>query len=154
MNLQQKTKKYELVSQQISAVLQGEANEITQMATISCILSQELPYFFWTGFYRVVENKKLKVGPYQGTLGCLNISFEKGVCGACAREQETMIIPNTHEFPGHIACDSRSLSEIVVPVFNKKNELIAVFDVDSTEENSFDEVDKKYLEQILQIFQK
>lgn len=152
MNTQEKIEKYELVSQQIEAVLQNETNEITQMATISCILSQEISYFFWTGFYRVVAEGKLKVGPYQGTLGCLNIDFGKGVCGTVAQNERTEIVPDTHAFPGHIACDANSLSEIVVPVFNVEQKLIAVFDGDSTSLNSFDEIDQKYLEKILSIF--
>ena len=118
------------------------------MASINCILRENLPYYFWTGFY-LVHNGELIVGPYQGTLGCLHIPFGKGVCGTAAKAQQTQIVQDVNEFPGHIACDSRSQSEIVVPVFDKDRHLIAVFDVDSTEKDSFDEIDKKYLEQIL-----
>jgi len=118
------------------------------MATINCILKENLPYYFWTGFY-LVNNGELIVGPYQGTLGCLHIAFGKGVCGTAAKTQKTQIVPDVNKFPGHIACDSRSKSEIVVPVLNKNKKLIAVFDVDSTKLKSFDEIDKKYLEEIL-----
>jgi L-methionine (R)-S-oxide reductase len=140
---------YEDVVKQIDAALAGETHHILKMATINCLLREALPYYFWTGFYLVHEGE-LVVGPYQGTLGCLHISFDRGVCGAAARTQETQIVPDVHKFPGHIACDSKSRSEIVVPVFNKKKELIAVFDVDSTKLASFDEIDQKYLENILQ----
>lgn len=139
---------YEKVSKEIDVVLEGETHQILKMATINCLLREALPYYFWTGFYLVHEGE-LVVGPYQGTMGCLHISFDRGVCGAAARTRKTQIVPDVHTFPGHIACDSKSRSEIVVPVFNKRKELIAVFDVDSTKINSFDEIDKKYLEKIL-----
>ncbi len=148
LSQKEKEKKYEEVIGQIDAVLKGETHQILKMATINCILREALPYYFWTGFY-LVHNGELIVGPYQGTLGCLHISFDRGVCGAAAREGKTQIVPDVHAFPGHIACDSKSRSEIVVPVFNNAKELIAVFDADSTEKESFDEIDKKYLEQIL-----
>jgi GAF domain-containing protein len=121
---------------------------ILKMATINCILKTNLPYYFWVGFY-CVNNNKLIVGPYQGTLGCLHISFERGVCGRAARLQETQIVEDVHADPQHIACDSHTNSEIVVPVFNPDGKLIAVFDVDSTAVASFDEVDQQYLEQII-----
>lgn len=152
MQKEEKIKIYEKVIPELESILNNQDNEIAIMATISCVLSQNLNYFFWTGFYRVVKEKTLVIGPYQGTLGCLEIPFSKGVCGHCATIKKTVIVPNTHKFKGHIACDSRSLSEIVVPVFDKKNNLIAVFDIDSTEENSFDNIDKKYLEKIMKIF--
>ncbi len=139
---------YEQAIRQIDAILEGETHQILKMATINCILREALPYYFWTGFY-LVHNGELIVGPYQGTLGCLHISFDRGVCGAAAKTRKTQIVPDVHAFPGHIACDSKSRSEIVIPVVNNAKELIAVFDVDSTEKESFDEIDKKYLEQIL-----
>ncbi|HEX8931712.1 MAG TPA: GAF domain-containing protein [Patescibacteria group bacterium] len=150
MTQKQKKEAYQLSLKQINSVLEGESHSILKMATINCILREALPYYFWTGFYLVHEGE-LIVGPYQGTLGCLHIAFGKGVCGAAAKEKKTQIVPDVHKFPGHIACDSRSLSEIVVPVFNKKKELIAVFDVDSTKRNSFDEIDKQNLEKIFKI---
>lgn len=144
----QKTKAYQLALKQINSVLEGETRMILKMATINCILRESLPYYFWTGFY-LVHNGELLVGPYQGTLGCLHIAFGKGVCGTVAQKKRTQVVLDVNKFPGHIACDSRSQSEIVVPVFNKKKELIAVFDVDSTEKGSFDEADKEYLEELM-----
>lgn len=142
---------YKKIIPQIKSVLEKEQDDIARMATISCMLQHEIPYFFWTGFYRVTNQNMLTVGPYQGTLGCLNIGFKRGVCGACATKKKTIIVPDTHAFAGHIACDARSNSEIVVPVFKNKK-LIAVFDVDSVEKNSFCEIDKQYLEELVKIF--
>lgn len=148
LSAQEKEKVYEKAKAEISALLKGESNMILKMASINCILRERLPYYFWTGFYLVDNNGELIVGPYQGTLGCLHIAFGKGVCGTAAATKQTQIVPDVNAFPGHIACDSRSKSEIVVPVFDNKKNLIAVFDVDSTEYNSFDEIDKKYLEEL------
>jgi len=139
---------YQQATSEINAILEGESNMILKMSTINCILKQHLPYYFWVGFY-CVNKGQLMVGPYQGTLGCLHIPFSKGVCGAAARTKKVQLVQNVHEFPGHIACDSRTNSEIVLPVLDNDGELIAVFDVDSTEIGSFDEVDQIYLEQIL-----
>jgi GAF domain-containing protein len=144
----EKEKAYKEAIHEIDAILKDETYWILKMATINCILRETIPYYFWTGFY-LVHNGKLVVGPYQGTFGCLHISFDRGVCGAAARTQEVQIVPDVNKFPGHIACDSKSQSEIVVPVFDKNKNLIAVFDVDSTQKESFDETDKKYLQQIL-----
>ncbi len=130
-----------------SAVLEGESDVIARMATVTGILAHHLPYFFWTGFYQVDPTKgdELVVGPYQGTLGCLRIHFNRGVCGACARSQKPIIVPSVQKFPGHIACDSRSQSEIVVPIFDRQKNLIAVLDVDSEFTEAFDEVDREEL---------
>ena len=132
----------------------GETDDLVRMVTINCLLKTYLPYFYWTGFY-LVKNGRLVVGPYQGTLGCLYIDFSRGVCGKAARTQQTQVVGDTHalaEGTEHIACDPNSRSEIVVPVFNTARELIAVFDVDSTLENSFDETDRRWLEEILEVF--
>lgn len=140
----------------IDANLAGETSAMVKMVTINCLLKTYLPYFYWTGFY-LVQDCRLVVGPYQGTLGCLYIDFGRGVCGKAARERKTQLVPNTHALAQgseHIACDPNSLSEIVVPVFNVQEELIAVFDVDSTLEGSFDVVDQRYLEQIMEWFSK
>lgn len=142
-----KEKAYKEALSELNSVLKGETHTILKMATINCILRESLSYYFWTGFY-LVHNRELIVGPYQGTLGCLHIAFGKGVCGTAAATKKTQIVPDVHKFPGHIACDSRSQSEIVVPVFGPNKKLIAVFDVDSTKKNSFDEIDKKYLEKL------
>ena len=141
---------YQDVAKQIAAVIEGETSVTARYATAACLLNEAFDYFFWTGFYVVdpLKPTELVVGPYQGTLGCLRIPFGKGVCGVSAAQGETLIVKDVHEFPGHIACDSRSNSEIVVPVFDKNGVLAAVLDVDSTEIGSFDEEDKAGLEAI------
>jgi len=157
MEREQKEEVYRRVTDEIRATLEGETDLIASMATIACLLHHSFDHFFWTGFYRVVAPGELLIGPYQGTLGCLHISFDRGVCGAAARRGETIIVPDVHQFPGHIACDPNSKSEIVVPVFNPsmssghrdRDELIAVLDVDSAECDAFDEVDKRHLEEIV-----
>lgn len=147
----EKATKYEEAAKEIAAVIDGETNLIARMATVSNILHHAFDHYFWTGFYLVDPDKpgELVIGPYQGTLGCLRIPFGKGVCGAAAESGETQIVEDVHEFPGHIACDARSESEIVVPVFDGAGRLIAVFDVDSAEKAQFDETDKAGLEAIL-----
>lgn len=149
MEREQREETYQRVTEEIRAILEGETDLIASMATIACLLHHSLDYFLWTGFYRVVAPGELLIGPYQGTPGCLRISFDRGVCGAAARRRETIVVPDVHQFPGHIACDSDSKSEIVVPVFNHRDELIAVLDVDSAEYDAFDEVDKRHLEEIV-----
>lgn len=148
MTTQQKRNAYEQALSQINATLDGESHVIAKMSTINALLKVNLPYYFWTGFY-LVHKGALIVGPYQGTMGCLHIAFGKGVCGTCAKEKKTVVVNDVHKFPGHIACDSRSQSEIVVPVFNNKLELIAVFDVDSVAKGSFEAIDQEYLEALL-----
>jgi len=148
MHSKAKEKSYQEAVKSLDALLEHETNLVLKMATINSVLRDALPYYFWTGFY-VVENGELIVGPYQGTLGCLHIAFGKGVCGTAAVTGKTQLVPDVHAFPGHIACDSRSQSEIVVPVNGKDGKLIAVFDVDSTELGSFDAVDQKHLENLL-----
>jgi len=151
MNQANKQEIYENIAREIAAVSAGERNVIANMATISCLLSQAFEHYFWTGFYCVDPEKttELVVGPYQGTLGCLRIPLGKGVCGTAAATGKTQVVEDVHAFPGHIACDSRTMSEIVVPVFDKDDTLIAVLDIDSTEPAFFDETDKKWLEQIM-----
>lgn len=147
----QKAERYRAAAEEIAAVLDGEANLTARMATVSSMLAQAFEDFFWAGFYVVdpVKPDELVVGPYQGTLGCLRIAFGRGVCGTAAATGETQIVPDVEAFPGHIACDSRSRSEIVVPVFDGAGRLIAVFDVDSTRLAAFDETDAAGLEAIL-----
>ncbi len=146
-----KAQAYAEVEAEILAVLDGETNRTARMATVASMLADAFDAYFWTGFYVVDAEKEreLVVGPYQGTLGCLRIAFGRGVCGAAAETEETQLIPDVHAFPGHIACDSRSESEIVVPVFDASGELIAVFDVDATEKAAFDAVDAEALERLL-----
>lgn len=146
---------YEEALREIEAVIADEGgdhvDDIVVMATINSVLANKFPYYFWTGFYRNISGR-LVVGPYIGTVGCLRIEFGRGVCGTAAARRETVIVPDVEQFPGHIACDSRSRSEIVVPVFNTRGELLAVFDVDSTELASFDEDDRAGLEKICALF--
>jgi L-methionine (R)-S-oxide reductase len=146
-----KAARYAEVEAEILAVLDGEPNRTARMATVASMLADAFPVFFWTGFYVVDPDKagELVVGPYQGTLGCLRIAFGRGVCGTAARDGATQIVADVHAFPGHIACDSRSASEIVVPVFDRAGALIAVFDVDATETSAFDAVDAEALERLL-----
>lgn len=142
---------YQDLKAEIDSVVAGETYMPARFASAACLLAQAFaPRFFWTGFYIVdpLKSEELVVGPYQGTLGCLRIPFNKGVCGACAREQATLIVPDVHAFPGHIACDSRTRSEIVVPVFDLDGALAAVLDVDSEQPDAFDEIDRSGLEAI------
>jgi GAF domain-containing protein len=146
-----KAERYAALRGEIAAVIAGEPNRIARYATATSLLAQAFPdHFFWTGFYLVDEAKpnELVVGPYQGTLGCLRIPIGKGVCGAAAEKRQTIIVPDVHAFPGHIACDSRSNSEIVTPVFDSAGALVAVLDVDSTQFGAFDAVDRAGLEAI------
>ena len=146
-----KAERYAALAQEIAAVLDGEPNRTARMATIASMLAATFGHYFWTGFYVVDPEKpeELVVGPYQGSLGCLRIAFGRGVCGTAAATGETQMVADVHAFPGHIACDSRSRSEIVVPVFDAAGALIAVFDVDSAEPAAFDETDRAGLEAIL-----
>jgi GAF domain-containing protein len=144
-----KEERYAMIATQIEATLAGEPDLTAAMASVACLLHNGFPYYFWTGFYRRVGPTRLLVGPYQGTLGCLFIDFARGVCGACATRGETIVVDDVHTFPGHIACDSASASEIVVPVFDARGALIAVLDVDSTLPAAFDAVDQRWLEHIV-----
>jgi GAF domain-containing protein len=133
-------------------LLEGSDDHIAAMATTSALLHHAFGHL-WTGFYRVVEaGVLLRVGPYQGSLGCLEITFGRGVCGTAAAERRTLVVPDVHEFPGHITCDPRSRSEIVVPVFDAHGTLIAVLDIDSSEPNGFGEVDQQGLEKLVAWF--
>ena len=146
-----KAARYATVAQEIASVLDGEPNRTARMATIAAMLAASFEHYFWTGFYVVDpdRDRELVVGPYQGTLGCLRIAYGRGVCGTAAATGETQLVPDVHAFPGHIACDGRSASEVVVPVFDPAGNLIAVFDVDATEPAAFDAVDAAWLEKIL-----
>ena len=147
-----RAQRYAELAAETASVLEGEPDLVAKMATVAAMLAQSFPHFFWTGFYVVDPDRpgELVVGPYQGTLGCLRIAFGKGVCGTAAAGRRTVIVPDVEAFPGHIACDSRSKSEIVVPVTDPSGELIAVLDVDSTEPAAFDELDAEWLGRILE----
>jgi len=140
---------YRQLEAQGRAVLEGVSDEVAAMATWASLLHQGLG-FLWTGFYRVVEPERLlRVGPYQGTLGCLDIAFGKGVCGTAAAARRTVVVPDVRAFPGHISCDARSRSEIVVPVFGPLGELLAVLDIDSERPAAFDAEDARALERMM-----
>ena len=146
-----KAERYAEVEQEILAVLDAEPNRTARMATVASMLADAFPVFFWTGFYVVDEAKgdELVVGPYQGTLGCLRIAFGRGVCGTAAATRTTQVVEDVNAFAGHIACDPRSASEIVVPVLDGSGQLIAVLDVDAAEIGAFDAVDAMALERLM-----
>ena len=136
---------YEQLLDDLDAILTGETNAILKMSTINCLVQERFPEFFWVGFY-CMDGGELIVGPYQGTMGCLHIPLSKGICGRAARTLTTQIVADVHADPEHVACDSRTNSEIVVPVFDSTRKLIAVFDIDSTAFDTFDSTDRRYLE--------
>lgn len=143
---------YEELARHIDAVLEGVCDDVAEMSTISALVHHAFG-FLWTGFYRVVEpGSLLRVGPYQGTLGCMEIAFDRGVCGTAARERRAVIVVDVNDFPGHIACDARSRSEIALPVVNAHGELVAVFDVDSELPGTFGDADALGLKRILARF--
>jgi GAF domain-containing protein len=146
-----KAARYRELTLEVASVLEGEPNLTARMATVASMLASSFEHYFWTGFYVVDPDRpqELVVGPYQGTLGCLRIAFGRGVCGAAAATGQTQLVEDVHAFPGHIACDSRSQSEIVVPVMDAEGRLIAVFDVDSDQPAAFDAVDQVGIETIL-----
>jgi L-methionine (R)-S-oxide reductase len=153
MTAVEKKQRYADVAKEIAAVIDGEDNLIARMATVSNILHHAFTHYFWTGFYLVDPNKQdeLVIGPYQGSLGCLRIPVGKGVCGTAAVTRQTQIVDDVHAFAGHIACDARSLSEIVTPVLAASGDLIAVLDIDSDQKAQFDEVDRDGLERIIKV---
>jgi L-methionine (R)-S-oxide reductase len=146
-----KERAYAQLHAQFIAVMAGIDDDIAGMATLSSMLHHSFR-FLWTGFYRVVAPSLLRVGPYQGTLGCLDITFGRGVCGTAAAERRTVIVPDVSRFPGHITCDARSMSEIVLPVYDRAGGLIAVLDIDSEQRARFDQQDADSLEYMLRWF--
>ena len=148
MDQSKKSGRYERMYRQISELLIKSNNPISNMATIVAVLHHKMDYFFWTGFY-LLQDGKLQVGPYQGSLACINLAKDTGVCWAGVNSRQTVLVDDVHAFPGHIACDSRSQSEIVVPVFDQSDRLVGVLDVDSSALASFDETDKVWLEKIV-----
>ena len=144
-----KEEKYKLLTEQIRSLIEGETDVVAVMANVCAAIHQEMG-FFWTGFYRV-KGDELVLGPFQGPVACMHIPFGKGVCGSAWERKDTIVVPDVEQFPGHIACSSLSRSEIVVPVFSKTNEVVAVLDIDSTELATFDETDRHYLEAICQL---
>lgn len=140
-----KEEQYISLLPQIESLVSGEKDLIANMANIAAVLHDTFG-FWWTGFYRV-EGNELVLGPFQGPIACTRIPFGKGVCGAVWQQKKTIIVPDVHQFPGHIACSSASNSEIVVPVM-RSNNVVAVLDIDSRDFNSFDSIDQYFLEQI------
>jgi GAF domain-containing protein len=149
MNLNEKQRTYEKVTEHIRSLISGESDEIAVMATVAAELRMAFPHFHWVGFYRVVRPGLLKVGPYQGAHGCLSIPFERGVCGRCAREKKTQIVADVRLIPYHIACSSTTRSEIVVPLLDSGSSVRAVLDIDSDQPAAFDLVDQAALETLL-----
>ncbi|WP_420004284.1 GAF domain-containing protein [Arenibacterium sp. LLYu02] len=146
---------YQDLAKTVAALTEGESDEVALMATVVCELHHADDRFDWTGFYRVTEPEVLKIGPYQGGHGCLVIPFSRGVCGAAARTNETQLVDDVEDFPGHIACSSSTRSEIVLPVHNAKGAVIGVLDIDSDQPAAFDEEDAMALESLLaQVFGK
>jgi len=146
-----KDRAYAQLHAQFIGVMSGMDDDVAGMATLSSMLHHAFG-FLWTGFYRVVGPELLRVGPYQGTLGCLEIAFGKGVCGTAAAERRTVIVPDVQRFPGHIACDARARSEIVLPVIDRAGKLTAVLDIDSDRLARFDQQDATGLENVLSWF--
>ena len=152
-----KEEQYQEIIPQIQSLVSGEPDLIANMANIAAVLHNTF-HFWWTGFYLVKEkspisnlqspiNQELVLGPFQGPIACTRIPYNKGVCGTAWAQNRTLIVPDVHQFPGHIACSSASKSEIVVPI-RRNNEFIAVLDIDSADYNTFDAIDQKYLEKI------
>ena len=132
---------------QVKSLIEGETDSVSVMANVSAAVHEAMG-FFWTGFY-IVHGDELHLGPFQGSVACMHIPFGRGVCGTAWKEAKTIVVPDVEEFPGHIACSSLSRSEIVVPVFDAVGKVKAVLDIDSKELNTFDEIDQKWLEEIV-----
>lgn len=147
--LKMKKEKYRLLTEQIRALVEGETDCVAVMANV-CAAIHETMGFWWTGFYRV-KGGELVLGPFQGPVACMHIGYGKGVCGTAWKEQQTVVVPDVEQFPGHIACSSLSRSEIVVPVFSKGGEVVAVLDIDSKVLATFDDIDRQCLEEICKL---
>ena len=140
---------YREAETRIAELIRDLADPIAAMASMASVLHELLPTASWTGFYRVVAPELLRVGPYQGPVGCLEISFDRGVCGVAARLQRSQVVEDVHSFEGHIACDAKARSEVVVPVFDSLRRLVAVLDIDSHQPAAFDDTDRTELERIV-----
>ncbi len=142
--------RYERIYTQLEDLLQNTGTLISRMATVTALLHHKMPHFFWTGFY-LLDKGELIIGPYQGPLACQVLKKNSGVCWAGILRHSTIMVPDVHEFPGHIACDSRSNSEIVIPLLGKNDQPWAVLDVDSQKRDAFSEIDKQWLEKIVML---
>jgi GAF domain-containing protein len=147
----EKADAYTDARRRIDALLEGETDWVAAMATVACELHHSFDHYDWTGFYRAVSGDHLIVGPYQGPHGCLHIDFDRGVCGAAARTRETQLWPDVSEAPDHIACQSSTQSEVVVPVTTPDDRLLAVLDVDSDTLGALDETDREHLEALCRV---
>lgn len=143
-----KIEKYKLLYEQIKALISKENDIIANMANIAAIIHEAFN-FWWTGFYRAID-KELVLGPFQGPVACTRIAYGRGVCGTAWKEEESIVVEDVHQFPGHIACSSASKSEIVVPIF-KDNQVVAVLDIDSEKLATFDNIDKEWLEKLVEL---
>ena len=152
MKKEKKLERYNRIKKQLEDLFLPVEDPLARMATAASLLHHKFDYFFWTGFY-LLNKGELLVGPYQGSLACMKLKKSTGVCWAAIDRGETLIVDNVHEFPGHIACDSRSNSEIVIPLKNRSGEIIGVLDVDSKEFNSFDEADAEGLGKIVEMIE-
>ena len=150
MNADKMTGRYQRIADQLSKLLQATQYPTSRMATIASLLHHKMDHFFWTGFYRYIDGQ-LIVGPYQGPLACQTLQKDTGACWAALNRKKTIIIPDVRKFPGHITCDSRSRSEIVVPCFDDTGKVFAVMDIDSKELDSFNQTDAEYLEKIVKL---
>ena len=143
-----KQEKYDELLPQLAALIEGETEEMSVLANVSAVLKERFGWF-WVGFY-LDRGGELRLGPFQGSVACMHIAYDKGVCGAAFSQRKSIVVPDVELFPGHIACSSESRSEIVVPIF-KDGEVWAELDIDSKELNTFDEIDKEWLERIVKV---
>jgi L-methionine (R)-S-oxide reductase len=150
MDNEKKRSRYKRLYQQLSELLLKTNYLPSRMATVNAILHHKMDGFFWTGFYLLHEGKLL-VGPYQGPVACQELAKDKGVCWTAINSQKAVVVPDVELFPGHIACDSRSLSEICIPVFSPDGNIVAVLDIDSNRKNNFDDVDAEELNAIVKL---
>lgn len=150
MEEKKKEGRYSRIYTQLSELIRKSNNQSARMATIIAVLHHKMEYFFWTGFY-LLDDGKMTVNIYQGPVACQILEKDKGVCWAAFNQKKTIVVEDVHDFPGHIACDSRSNSEVVIPFKNKAGEIIGVLDIDSSEKGSFSETDAKWLEKILEL---
>ena len=147
----EKTELYKQAASRIGELVRDLKDPVAAMASAASVLHDLVPASSWTGFYRVVGPQLLRVGPYQGPVGCLEIPFDRGVCGAAARLERSQVVEDVHGFEGHIACDALARSEIVVPVFDSSGQLRAVLDIDSHQPAAFDDSDRQHLESIVEL---
>lgn len=150
MTSDEKRARYADLTLQVAGLLEPRTDPIALMANLSAAIHHALPYASWTGFYRVVAPGQLRVGPFQGPVACVDIPFERGVCGAAARTGDTYLVADVHAFPGHIACDAGAQSELVVPLKDRQGHVFAVLDLDSHQKAAFDEVDRDAVERLVQ----